>query len=50
MDGEAWRAIVHGVTESQTQLSNLPFHFSSYKPYMHIYACNFHTEYMKRYE
>ena len=22
MDGEAWRAAVHGVTKSQTQLSN----------------------------
>ena len=22
MDGEAWRAVVHGVTKSQTQLSN----------------------------
>ena len=22
MDGEAWRAIVHGVTQSQTQLSD----------------------------
>ena len=25
MDREAWRAIVHGVTESQTQLSNFSF-------------------------
>ena len=22
MDGEAWRAVVHGVAKSQTQLSN----------------------------
>ena len=29
MDGGAWRAAVHGVTESRTQLSNFtfPFHF-----------------------
>ena len=28
MDREAWQATVHGVTKSQTQLSNLHFHFS----------------------
>ena len=22
MDGEAWRAVIHGVTKSRTQLSN----------------------------
>ena len=29
MDGEAWKAAVHGVTEGQTRLSNftLSFHF-----------------------
>ena len=29
MDGEAWKAAVHGVTKSQTRLSNFifPFHF-----------------------
>ena len=27
MDGGAWKAAVHGVTEGQTQLSNFPFTF-----------------------
>ena len=27
MDREAWQATVHGVTKSQTQLSNFHFHF-----------------------
>ena len=27
MDGEAWKAIVHGVAESQTRLSNFTFTF-----------------------
>ena len=27
VDGGAWRAIVHGVTKSQTRLSNLTFTF-----------------------
>ena len=27
MDREAWRAVVHGVTKSQTRLSDLHFHF-----------------------
>ena len=27
MDGGAWRAVVHGVTKSQTQLSNFTFTF-----------------------
>ena len=27
MDREAWRAAVHGITKSQTQLSNFPFTF-----------------------
>ena len=27
MDGGAWRAAVHGVTKSQTQLSDFPFTF-----------------------
>ena len=27
MDGGAWWAAVHGVTESQTQLSDFTFHF-----------------------
>ena len=27
MDGEAWRAAVHGVARSQTRLSNFPFTF-----------------------
>ena len=29
MDREAWRAAVHGVTKSQTRLSNFHFHFSN---------------------
>ena len=28
MDGGAWLAAVHGVTKSQTRLSDFPFHFS----------------------
>ena len=27
MDREAWKAAVHGVTKSQTQLSDFPFTF-----------------------
>ena len=27
MDGGAWKAAVHGVTEGRTQLSNFPFTF-----------------------
>ena len=27
MDREAWRAVVHGVTKSQTRLSDFPFTF-----------------------
>ena len=27
MDGGAWKAAVHGVTEGQTRLSNFPFTF-----------------------
>jgi len=27
MDGGAWRAAVHGVTKSQTRLSDFTFHF-----------------------
>ena len=30
MDGEAWQATVHGVTESQTRLSDFPFTFRCY--------------------
>ena len=29
MDGEAWRAVVHGVAKSQSQLSNFHFHFAT---------------------
>ena len=29
MDGDAWQATVHGVTESWTQLSHFHFHFYS---------------------
>ena len=35
MDGGAWRAIVHGVTKSQTQLKQLS---------MHEYKCGVHQE------
>ena len=31
MDREAWRAAVHGVAKSQTQLINFHFHFHIYK-------------------
>ena len=27
MDREAWRAVIHGVSKSQTQLSNFHVHF-----------------------
>ena len=30
MDGGAWQAIVHGVTKSQTRLSNFSFSFKAY--------------------
>ena len=30
MDKEAWRAVIHGVTKSQTQLSDFPFTFHFY--------------------
>ena len=30
MDGEAWWAAVHGVTKSQTRLSDFPFSFHFY--------------------
>ena len=30
MDGGAWRAVVHGVTKSQTRLSDFTFTFHSY--------------------
>ena len=28
MDGEAWRAVVHGVAKSWTRLSDFHFHFT----------------------
>ena len=28
MDREAWRAVIHGVTKSQTRLSNLTMNYS----------------------
>ena len=34
MDREAWRAAVHGVAKSQTQLSDLHFHFFTNSCYM----------------
>ena len=40
MDRGAWRAIVHGVTKSQTGLSN--FHSLT-----HIYLTIFHTKHMQ---
>ena len=39
MDREAWRAVVHGVTKSQTRLSDftsLHFFFNSRKPHSHF--------------
>ena len=31
MDGEAWKAAVHGVTEGQTRLSNFTFTFMQWR-------------------
>ena len=40
MDGEAWRAAIHGVTESQTRLSDFPFtfHFHALEKEMATYS------------
>ena len=39
MDGEAWKAAVHGVTEGQTRLSNftLSFHFHALEKEMAVF-------------
>ena len=34
MDREAWRAAVHGVTKSQTRLSDFPFYFLYHKHHL----------------
>ena len=36
MDRGAWQAIVHGVTKSQTQLSDLHFHFQKLRILINI--------------
>ena len=38
MDGGAWWAAVHGVTKSQTQLSDLTFHFHALEKEMAAYS------------
>ena len=37
MDREAWRAAIHGVTKSQTQLSNFTFTFFFFKVIIGVY-------------
>ena len=37
-DTEAWRAAVHGVAKSQTQLSDFHFHFHDIGPYSQGYV------------
>ena len=44
MDREAWRAAIHGVTKSQTRLSNRTelsdFHFHFQAPEVTVFFCN----------
>ena len=38
MDGGAWKAAVHGVTEDQTRLSDFTFHFHALEKEMATHA------------